>query len=479
MFSNYIRKVHGVFKWPLFFLVGSLILTLLGVILSSGILPQQRWPSYGATYVIAVVLMAFFVGPFIIFAHYFSRRRHNTSYGLLVHLVLAAMYLTFILLVIILLIQPAWGEGFENLWGIWMGFFLLFLLVPSLGLEVYLMLTWFYHRRSLQMDPEQHISEHHQMAESPSIGKRVLVLIGVLFFSFFILFIVTLFPAQWNQTTQTHQRSPSSVAIFNHNISPNPDKPWFMKLFPDQLMYWSWCYIILIFSFVFLNIPAAKKILHFPFSFNLIVARCRFSLGELLIIFSFFGLTCWWIWYWSTGYVDPIGNEMGRISQLPMLERTGRTIGHLNSQFISFLMFPIARNSVWQYIFGISYERAIRYHRFLGVLTVLSTSLHMWVWWASWSSLGQFLDQFALHPNVIGPPCENIGKCHVGNFLMPILFFTWCILILIFITALNYFRRRWYEVFYYTHQLTWFYLIVALIHAWAMWNYFLFGGLLY
>ena len=302
----------------------------------------------------------------------------------------------------------------------------------------------------------------------------------VLVMSMIMLLLVTLLPTHWNNPLRGYYTSQSSpLAVFNLQINSDDTDPYFLKLFPDQLMYWVWCYVILVTSFVLLCIPKARKVLYFPYRFNLVVTHCRFTLGELLISASFFGLVAWWTWYWSTGYVDPEGREIGRIGQLSELERTARTLGHLNNLFISFLLFPITRNSIWQYIFGISYERALRFHRFIGVLTVLSTSLHMWVWWAYWSNLGQFLDQFRIHPNVIASPCDITGTCHTGNFLLPILFTTWLILVAIFITALEYVRRRWYELFYYVHQLTWIYLIVGLIHAWSLWNYFIFGGLLY
>ena len=41
-------------------------------------------------------------------------------------------------------------------------------------------------------------------------------------------------------------------------------------------------------------------------------------------------------------------------------------IGHLNELHMALAMFPISRNSVWNHFFGIPFERALRYHRWLG-----------------------------------------------------------------------------------------------------------------
>ena len=35
---------------------------------------------------------------------------------------------------------------------------------------------------------------------------------------------------------------------------------------------------------------------------------------------------------------------------------------------LAFLMLPIAKNSVWFVLFGISFERAIKYHRWIALM---------------------------------------------------------------------------------------------------------------
>ena len=46
---------------------------------------------------------------------------------------------------------------------------------------------------------------------------------------------------------------------------------------------------------------------------------------------------------------------------------------------MSFLMFPVARNSVSESVFGVPFDRAIRYHRMLGAVVWIWVTLHMWL----------------------------------------------------------------------------------------------------
>jgi len=55
-------------------------------------------------------------------------------------------------------------------------------------------------------------------------------------------------------------------------------------------------------------------------------------------------------------------------------------MGHMTTLTMSFLLFPVARNSVWEAVFGIPFERAIRYHRVLGSLCWLLVTAHMLIW---------------------------------------------------------------------------------------------------
>ena len=43
-----------------------------------------------------------------------------------------------------------------------------------------------------------------------------------------------------------------------------------------------------------------------------------------------------------------------------LLQIWARVMGHMTTLFMSFLILPVARNSVWEYVYGIPFERAIK-----------------------------------------------------------------------------------------------------------------------
>lgn len=442
------------------------------------------WPAYDATYLVGVLFLFLCIGPWLWFSWYLSLRVHSLREGRYFHIGFAVFYLVLAALSLALLVfgpsNPA--SRYFNTFNIWLGMLFVFLLIPSAALEIYKAAKWSDHWSTKN---QMHCHAPSDLRPHTPNRKTNLILLLIFCSAFlFALFVVTIFPPHWNQLIGQIQATPSDNAVFNLDIGVGSTK-WYIKLFPDQLVFWSWCLIIVLATFSLLNFPAGRRLLHTPLRFDFYFTRLRLSVGELLLSLSFFGLLSWWIWYWSTGYTAMSsaeiqnGNEYGRIAQLPPLENAARTLGHCTSLFISFLVLPLARNSIWQRLFGVSYERGIRFHRWLGAGTVIITALHMFVWWARWIQAGQFSDQWSFHPNVIGPPCEFQGTCHTGNFLLPFLFFAMLLLVFIAILATDYVRRRWYELFYYSHHLTWVYLLIGLCHAWSMWNYLLFGGLLY
>jgi hypothetical protein len=65
-----------------------------------------------------------------------------------------------------------------------------------------------------------------------------------------------------------------------------------------------------------------------------------------------------------------------------------RVLGHLTTLAMSFAVFPIARNSVWEALWGIPFERAVKYHRALGRLVWAWVTAHMLMWQLKWAKEG-------------------------------------------------------------------------------------------
>ena len=54
----------------------------------------------------------------------------------------------------------------------------------------------------------------------------------------------------------------------------------------------------------------------------------------------------------------------------------GRVFGSMNLLNFTFVLLPIARNSIWTLIFGIPFERAIKYHKWISIWAYICMCLH-------------------------------------------------------------------------------------------------------
>lgn len=98
-----------------------------------------------------------------------------------------------------------------------------------------------------------------------------------------------------------------------------------------------------------------------------------FSVGEVLVIILYlilnilFGgygfMVAWnttWMWYKPSVYFGPF---LKVIAQLLLINFT-------------LVLAPVSRNSIWRIIFGISFERALFYHKWIGIFTISLVSIH-------------------------------------------------------------------------------------------------------
>lgn len=92
------------------------------------------------------------------------------------------------------------------------------------------------------------------------------------------------------------------------------------------------------------------------------------------------------------------------------MQTAARVLGHMTTLTMSFLTYPMARNSVWEAVWGIPFERGVRYHRALGRLTWGLVTLHMALWQIKWAREG------ALAP----PPPPPRQQCAAMHTLRPL-----------------------------------------------------------
>lgn len=277
----------------------------------------------------------------------------------------------------------------------------------------------------------------------------------------FILGIVCLatafLPPIWNVQT---------VGVYNTFVSPysivpaNKSDYAVIKLYLDVAVFYGFVGSIILVGFAAAFSRRVHRFVSFWFHFKIGKFVIDTSVGELLFVLSCIGVGIWWFWWWYSGY--------GRIAQITdTLERLARVLGHMCNYFAAVLLFPITRNSIWVEILGIPFERAVKYHRWAGLVTFIALTGHMLVWWIKWS-----MDDTLLH-NIFS--VQN--NPHADNWSIPIMELTWLGAAVMVLLSQNWFRRRRFELFYYTHHFFIVFFITGLIHAWSMW-YFVGGGLI-
>jgi ferric-chelate reductase len=151
------------------------------------------------------------------------------------------------------------------------------------------------------------------------------------------------------------------------------------------------------------------------------------------------------------------------------LECIGLTFGFTCLFNMAFLLLPATRGSAWMEFFNISYANSIKYHRWLGVATLFTGLLHLIAYYTVWLREGHWIKE--------AMPCFG-EKCDISkkpsskrwqNFFGELAFLLFVIMAAASVPCV---RRKFYNVFYYTHQLLFAALALLSLH-WinAIWWY--------
>ncbi|RLN95368.1 hypothetical protein BBJ28_00005487 [Nothophytophthora sp. Chile5] len=132
-----------------------------------------------------------------------------------------------------------------------------------------------------------------------------------------------------------------------------------------------------------------------------------------------------------------------------VLELSGIVFGYSCVFNMAFLFLPCTRHCAWMEIFNISYANGVKYHRWLGVLVIVTAVLHALPFYWLWGRQG------VLAKNSL--PCFDcqLDYGHVGY---PTWFNVFGEISLLFLlalaaTSIPWVRRRLFETFYYAHHL--------------------------
>ena len=221
----------------------------------------------------------------------------------------------------------------------------------------------------------------------------------------------------WNFSAHSYFKSTSPYSILPNDGSVG--KLFYWKVYTDVVVFYTVLGALVIIGTIVhfndnLRVMAAKRIPFVRFQTTEPSALQRYllhllpryiSIGEILGLLSVFSLALVWLCYWRWGY-DRIAEEAGGAS-LPDVccsnstapgtcnrgvdphgdwQIWARVVGHLSTFFISFTMFPVARYSLWESVFGISYERAIKVclSRIYRLFLIICSTIVLWDSLAGW-----------------------------------------------------------------------------------------------
>ena len=124
--------------------------------------------------------------------------------------------------------------------------------------------------------------------------------------------------------------------------------------------------------------------------------------------------------------------------------------GHLAAANSFMVAVPATRNSVLLPLLGVSFEQTIVLHRWLGYTVLLTSTLHVALTWAQWAA---------------STPPMNVTSTMFGSATYTYGFVAWLCLLVMFLSALWFVRRRWFNLFQRVHYLFIAFYVLAGLHT--------------
>ncbi|GAB9477218.1 Ferric reduction oxidase 8, partial [Globisporangium polare] len=190
-----------------------------------------------------------------------------------------------------------------------------------------------------------------------------------------------------------------------------------------------------------------------------------FSFGELLFLLCLIGgNVVVFYYYFHTRYVRLQTNAKSKKTSIAFnsyMESIGLTLGYSCIFNLAFLFIPATRNAVWMEFMNISYANGVKYHRWIGVVTIATAFFHCVGYYISWVRQGTWSEQ-AL-PCFDCPLNARKGvKVWMNVFgEIALIFF-----LIIGVTSIPWVRRKMYNLFYYVHHLFALAVVFSVLH----WN---------
>lgn len=156
-------------------------------------------------------------------------------------------------------------------------------------------------------------------------------------------------------------------------------------------------------------------------------SRVNLSLLELFLVIAFLA--------GNVGFVMFAHKKFMTDKLDQNLKQLGHRMGALVQWVTLLVLLPVTKNSVLNFVFGCSFERVIKYHRWVSRYNLFILLVH----------LALMCTRITLHSSF----AEFLKKSREPQMILG--YFATAAGILLFVTSLPFFRRRYFELFYKSH----------------------------
>uniref|UniRef100_A0ACD5UAN9 Uncharacterized protein n=1 Tax=Avena sativa TaxID=4498 RepID=A0ACD5UAN9_AVESA len=134
-----------------------------------------------------------------------------------------------------------------------------------------------------------------------------------------------------------------------------------------------------------------------------------------------------------------------------ILDLIGARFGSVGLFCMIFLFLPVSRGSVLLRLIDIPFEHATRYHVWLGHLTMALFTLHGLCYVITWFLEGRLIEELM--------QWKEIGVANLAGVISLVAG------LLMWVTSLHPVRKRFFELFFYTHQLYIVFIVFLVLHV--------------
>ncbi|KAM3714978.1 hypothetical protein ACJW31_01G373300 [Castanea mollissima] len=176
------------------------------------------------------------------------------------------------------------------------------------------------------------------------------------------------------------------------------------------------------------------------------------SAAELIGIILFIVFVIWSAYVYTAVIIGTLpGDSTPKDKSFFIVENLALRIGTIGLYCLAFLFIPVARGSVLLRLINIPFEQAIRYHVWLGHLTMLLFTVHGLLYVIAWTIEGHLLKLIL--------EWADAGVAHLAGVI------SLTAGLLMWMTSLYPVRRNKFELFIYTHQLYVIFIVFFAFHA--------------